>query len=121
MHGPLPLGSGPRYVGGMAKRKRMVDTSVREEDIELGQSRTKARKERKDLQSRLEALAMRLAKTPPHIVAGLDLGVEAEREIAQLASQKKGSALARQRKRVGGVLRTMDLDEIEAALEAKNR
>ena len=51
MHGPLPLGSGPRYVGGMAKRKRMVDTSVREEDIELGQSRTKARKERKDLQS----------------------------------------------------------------------
>ena len=105
----------------MARRNRMVDTSVPEEEMEVGQSRTKARKERKDFQSRLETLAIRLATLPPKAVAKLDLGVEAEREIAQLAGQKKGSALARQRKRVAGLLRHLDLDALEETLEDRFR
>jgi ribosomal 50S subunit-associated protein YjgA (DUF615 family) len=105
----------------MARRKRMIDTSVPEEEVDPASSRTKQRAVRKDLQERLESLGAALAKLPPKKLAPFELGEELEREIISFASMRKGSALARQRKRVAGLLRPLDLDAIEARLIALSK
>ena len=101
------------------KRSRMIDTSVPEEEVEVGLSRTKRTAERKDLQARLETLGKRLAKLPVERLQALDLDEVLEREVKLLATTKKGSGLARQRKRVAGLLRPLDLDELEAKLDRR--
>jgi ribosomal 50S subunit-associated protein YjgA (DUF615 family) len=98
------------------KRNRMIDTSVPEQEVEVGRSRTKARAELKDHQARLESLATQLATLPPERRRAFEFGKELDEAVALLASSKKGSALARQRKRVAKLLRPLDLDAIEARL-----
>jgi len=99
----------------------MIDTSVPEEEEAVGPSRTDARKERKAMQARLERLAVRLAAVPLDQLPRFGLDEPAAKAIAELASTKRGSALARQRRRVAGLLRSMDLDALEAALDAVRR
>ena len=101
----------------------MFDTSMTDEDLEYGTSRTKLRAERKDHQARLEALAMRLARIAENEkkFAALDLELEdgTEEQLRGLAMMKAGSALARQRRRVASLLRHLDLDEIEKRLDKR--
>jgi len=103
------------------KRRKMVDTSVAEEDVEVGDSRTKARKELKAHQARLEALATRLAALPAQRRKPFELGEEVDKELAVLSSAKKGSALARQRRLVAKLIRSLDLDAIEERLDTVSR
>lgn len=107
----------------MARRKRkMFDASgEREEsDGEEFVSRSKKRAARKDQQARLEALAVRLAKLSPAKRAPLELDEVTERELGVLQGMKAGSALARQRKRVAGLMRHLDLDDLEKRVERLN-
>ncbi len=101
----------------MAKRSRMVDTSTGEFDGEQKPSRSEQRIERKALQARLEALGYRLTRLSTGDLAKLDLGEELEREVAALATVRVGSARARQRRRVAGLLRAFDLDAFEERVE----
>ena len=80
-------------------------------------SRTKLKQERKDYQARLDAITERLTNLPPKVVALFELGEEIQDEVKILVNQKKGSALARQRKRVAGLLRAFDIDEIEKRVD----
>ncbi len=100
----------------------MIDTSIPEGEEDDGYvSRSKRRAERKDNQARLEKLANTLAKLPAQALAKLDLDEEIQREALAFGQIRKGSGLARQRKRVAGLLRTLDLDELEAALDKIKR
>lgn len=99
----------------------MIDTSIAEEDVEVGPSRTDARKERKAHQARLETLATRLADLPPDRLARFELDEPTAKAVVELANTKRGSALARQRRRVAKLLRPLDLDAIEAALDGISR
>lgn len=103
------------------KRRKMIDTSVPEEEEEVGQSRSKARKELKEHQARLETLATRLAGLPAERRKAFDLDEHTEKAIAILAGAKKGSAMARQRRAVAKLLRLADLDAIEARLDTISR
>ncbi len=103
------------------KRRKMIDTSVPEEDVEVGPSRTDARKERKAFQARLETLATRLAALPTDRLSAFELDEPTAKAVVQLASTKKGSALARQRRRVAKLLRPLDLDAVEAKLDGMSR
>ena len=80
--------------------------------------RTQVRNERKNEQERREVLAMMLAKLREKVLLKLDLGVDIEKEVYILSELKKGSALARQRRRVASALRLLDLDEIEPRIVA---
>ena len=97
----------------MAKRKRMVDTSQPEHEVEVGPSRSERRAVRKDAQARLEAVGLALTRLTPAALAGLQLGEELGDEVRRLAELGPGSALARQRRRVAGLLRHLDLDALE--------
>ncbi len=103
------------------KRRKMIDTSVSEEEVEVGQSRSKARKELKAHQARLEELATRLAGLPAERRKAFELDEHAEKALAILSTTKKGSALARQRRAAAKLLRLADLDAIEARLDTVSR
>ncbi|HHH29512.1 MAG TPA: DUF615 domain-containing protein [Polyangiaceae bacterium] len=100
----------------MAKRRRMIDTSVPEDEVDLGPSRTDKRTERKNRHARIDALARRLAALPERSLLALDLGESIERELRVLGSLSAGGALPRQRRRVASLLRPLDLDEVEQRL-----
>lgn len=91
----------------------MVDTSVPEEEDEVGASRSTKRVERREVQDRLEALGARLTTLTERGFASLELGEEIANELAQLMALSSGSALARQRRRVAALLRGHDLDDLE--------
>ena len=98
----------------MSKRKKpMIDTTIAEEDEEIGPSRTKVRNEKKEEQARREVLALLLASLRQPILKKLALGETIEKEVVILKELSKGSAYARQRRRVASSLRQLDLDEIE--------
>jgi ribosomal 50S subunit-associated protein YjgA (DUF615 family) len=99
----------------------MVDTSIPEEDVEVGPSRTDARKERKAHQARLETLATRLAALPSERLPAFELDEPTAKAVLQLANTRKGSALARQRRHVAKLLRPFDLDALEARLDGISR
>ena len=101
---------------GRRSRRKMIDTSVPEEDVEVGDSRTKARTELRQHQERLESIAVRLASLTEERRKKLDLGEALERELTAMANHRKGSALARQRRLVAKLLRAADLDALEAEL-----
>ena len=104
------------------RKKKMIDTSTVEEEEEVGPSRTQVRAERKSEQDRREVLAMMLCKLREKVLLKLDLGVDVEKEVRILGELKKGSALARQRRRVASALRLLDLEEIEPKIvEASER
>ena len=106
---------------GKKRGRNMIDTSVAEEDVEVGESRSKARKELKAHQARLEELATRLAGLSPERRKAFELDEPTEKAVALLATTKKGSALARQRRAVAKLLRLLDLDAIEARLGTISR
>lgn len=95
----------------------MVDTNVPEHEELVGDSRTKKRVERKGLQSRLEALGNRLAGLPLRVLVSLELGEELEADVRMLSTLESGSALTRQRRRVAGYLRELDLDALDQRIE----
>ena len=99
----------------------MVDTSVSEEEEVVGDSRSKVRKELKAHQARLEELAVRLAALTAERRKVFELGEQAEKALAELATTKRGSALARQRRAAAKLLRLLDLDAIEARLDTVSR
>lgn len=101
----------------MGKRKRMVDTSVPEHEVEVGPSRKRQRAARLDLAARLESMGARLAALSVGGRAKLELGEELEAELAILRNMGFGKALPRQRRRVAGFLRALDLDDLERRLE----
>ena len=103
----------------MAKRRRMVDTSVPEHEEVVGASRGEKRAVNKDRQARLEAVALRLTILTPRALTSLDLGEDIESEVRLLISLSAGqrSALVRQRRRVASLLRPLDLDETERRVE----
>lgn len=101
----------------MGKRKRMVDTSVPEHEIEVGLSRKRKRVARHELQARLEGMGERLAGLSDEARAKLELSDELETELARLREMGFGSSLPRQRRRVAGFLREMDLDDLERRLD----
>lgn len=102
----------------MAKRRRKaIDTSVPEDEVEVGPSRSKKRAARKDEKARLEALGHRLTTLPQRAFESLALDGETVREVRTLAAMGLGSALAQQRRRVARMLREYDLDELEQRVE----
>ncbi|MEM6958194.1 MAG: DUF615 domain-containing protein [Myxococcota bacterium] len=101
----------------MGRKRKMIDTSIDEADEEVPLSRTKQRALRKDLQGRLDGIAKRLAKLRREEIEALGLGEDVAREVALLAKMRVGSSFARQRRRVAGLLRDVDLDALEANLE----
>lgn len=103
------------------KRRKMIDTSVAEEDVEVGPSRTDARKERKAIQARLETLASRLAALPSGRLGAFELDEPTTKAVLALGAASKGSAMARQRRLVAKLLRPFDLDAIEARLDGISR
>jgi len=101
----------------MGRRKRMIDTSLPEAEEEVGPSRTKKRAKRKDHAARLEALATTLARLPNERRARLALEGDLADAVQMLSTIKKGSGMARQRRRVAGLLRELDddaLDDLES-------
>ncbi len=103
----------------MARRKKpMIDTSTFEELEDLGPSRTDKKKEQRALQITLEALAMELAGLKPKRLAMLELPPEVLLGITTLASTKRGSALARQRRGAASLLRLVDIEAIRKKLDA---
>lgn len=103
------------------KRRKMIDTSIPEEEVEVGESRSKARKQLKAHQARLETLATRLAALPPQRRAPFELPEYVGKAIDALATTKRGSALARQRRLAAKLLRDLDLDAIEERLDTVSR
>ncbi len=100
----------------MGRRKKKLFDTTAEEEFDDRPSRTKLRAERKDLQSRLESLAVKLAKVVPERREVFAFDEVTERELGVLAKMRPGSAMARQRKRVAGLLRHLDLDVVERHL-----
>lgn len=101
----------------MAKRRRMIDTSVPEDELEARPSRSEKRALQRDLQTRLETLGLRLTTLTERALTSLDLGEATEREVRLLATLTSGSALSRQRRRVAALLRSPDLEETERRIE----
>ncbi|MFK7990001.1 MAG: ribosome biogenesis factor YjgA [Sandaracinaceae bacterium] len=101
----------------MGRRKRMVDTSVPEEDIDYGPSRSDKRTVKRALQVRLENIGYSLTKLSQPALEGLELGDTLEREIEVLGRVTTGSVVPRQRRRVAGLLRDYDLDVLERRIE----
>ena len=102
----------------MGKRRKMVDTSVPESEIERGPSRAERRQARRAEQSRLERLGLTLCELPDGALARLRLEEALEIELRKLATMSRGDALPRQRRRVASLLRERDLEELERELEA---
>lgn len=102
---------------GMARRRRTIDTSVPEDEVEVGPSRSEKRAARKDEKERLETLGERLTTMTQRAFESLALDEETVREVRMLASLGQGSALTQQRRRVARVLRAHDLDELERRVD----
>ena len=101
----------------MADRRRMIDTSISEEEEGEYPSRGDKRVVRRREQNRLEALGLRLTTLDARTLESLELGDTTEQAVRHLATLSHGSALPRQRRRVATLLRVYDLDEIEARVE----
>lgn len=101
----------------VGKRRRWVDTSVPEHEEEVGPSRSKQREARKALKARLESIAFNLTRLPERALSRLELGDAIDDEVGQLREMSVGPAFARQRRRLVGLLRELDLDELEGQIE----